>query len=244
MIEVVRKQDCCGCTACKSVCPRQCITMEEDSEGFLYPIVDRSKCVDCHLCEKVCPMSNVRDERRPLSIYAFKHNSDEVRMRSSSGGMFSLLAEHVLSRGGVVFGAAFDEEWEVAHKYIESAEELDGLRRSKYVQSRMGESYSHVLNFLKAGRLVLFAGTPCQIAGLLRYVRKDYANLLTMDFVCHSVPSPKVWRKYLKEECARKGTAGKNSVFKSLKSVPLIKGINFRDKSVGWKKFSFSLSFL
>lgn len=243
MINVISdKSKCCGCSACYSACPKKCISMVEDAEGFRYPIVDKSKCIDCGLCEKVCPVLNVSNPNKPASIFAFSNKSEDVRLKSSSGGAFSLLAEFVLSQDGVVFGAAYDNNWEVAHTYIERTEDLDMLRRSKYVQSRIGETYKQAKNFLKEGRKVLFTGTPCQISGLRHYLRKDYDNLLTMDFVCHSAPSPKVWRKYISEQYAHKGVAGKNSVFQSLKDMPSIKGINFRDKTQGWKKYSFSLS--
>lgn len=241
MIDLKEKYNCCGCTACKAICPKKCIVMEEDSEGFLYPVVDKNKCIDCHLCEKVCPIINVNAERKPLSIYALKHKSENIRLKSSSGGAFSLLAEYVLHNNGVVFGAAFDKNWDVMHKYIENIEDLDDLRRSKYVQSKIGNTYSEALGFLKAGRIVLFTGSPCQISGLYHFLRKDYANLLTMDFVCHSVPSPKVWRKYLEENYTRKGVGWKKYSFQSLKFTPTIRGVNFRDKTFGWKKYSFSL---
>lgn len=243
-ISISDKANCCGCSACYSACPKQCISMVEDEEGFRYPIVDKSKCFDCGLCEKVCPVLNVSNPNKPAYIFAFSNKSEDIRLKSSSGGAFSLLAELVLSQDGVVFGAAYDNNWEVAHTYIERIEDLDMLRRSKYVQSRIGDTYKQAKTILKEGRKVLFTGTPCQISGLRHYLRKDYDNLITMDFVCHSAPSPKVWRKFLSEQYARKGVAGKNSVFQSLKEMPSIKGINFRDKTHGWKKFSFSLSLL
>ena len=220
-ISISDKANCCGCSACYSACPKQCISMVEDEEGFRYPIIDKSKCIDCGLCEKVCPVLNVSNPNKPASIFAFSNKSEDIRLKSSSGGAFSLLAELVLSQGGVVFGAAYDNNWEVAHTYIERIEDLDMLRRSKYVQSRIGDTYKQAKNFLKEGRKVLFTGTPCQISGLRHYLRKDYENLITMDFVCHSAPSPKVWRKFLREQYARKGVAGKNTVFKTLKDNPL-----------------------
>lgn len=179
--------------------------------------------------------------RKPEHIYGIKHISDEIRLKSSSGGVFSLLAEYVLSRNGVVFGAGFNDKWEVVHQSAEDTRDLDNLRRSKYIQSRMEDCYKQVRYFLTEGRLVLFTGTPCQIAGLLHFLRKPHEALITMDFVCHSVPSPKVWRKYLDEIYAREGVAGKNTVFQSLKVTPVITGVNFRDKTLGWKKYSFSL---
>lgn len=241
-INILDKSNCCGCTACYSSCSKGCIVMQEDNEGFLYPIVNKEICIDCGVCERVCPMLHVASIRKPVSISAMKNKTEKIRLKSSSGGVFSLLAENILNQNGVVFGAAYDENWEVAHTYIEDIKDLDKLRRSKYVQSRIGDTYKQAKIFLKEGKKVLFTGTPCQIAGLMHYLRKPYDNLLTMDFVCHSAPSPKVWRKYLHEQCARKGAAGKNSVFQSLKVMPSIKGINFRDKTHGWKKYSFSLS--
>ena len=217
--------------------------MKEDREGFLYPEVDKDICVDCHLCEKVCPVLNQGKERKPLKIYAVKNKDEEIRRQSSSGGIFTLLAEQVIDEGGVVFGARFNENWEVVHSYTETKEGLAAFRGSKYVQSRIGDNYRKTESFLKSGRKVLFSGTPCQIAGLKLYLRKEYKNLLTVDFICHGVPSPGVWREYLKEEIARQ-CDGKNSVL----SHPIEKGkirikhISFRNKKLGWKKFSFALT--
>ena len=228
-MNILDKSHCCGCASCYSSCPQNCISMEEDAEGFLYPTIDESKCVNCGLCKKVCPFLNPFAQRKPLLISAVKNKSVEVRLKSSSGGVFSLLAGYILERGGVVFGAAFDDKWEVFHTYIEHSSDLDKLRRSKYVQSKIGDTYKKTKDFLNAGRLVLFTVTPCQISGLLHFLRRDYNNLLTMDIVCHSVPSPKVWRKYLRE-------------YYSCESVSAVKDINFRNKIYGWKSYSFSLS--
>ena len=243
MIKIIRKDQCCGCSACLHICPKHSISFKEDKEGFLYPQVDTSTCIDCGLCEKVCPVLNQDEERMPLQVYAAKHTDDEIRMKSSSGGIFTLLAEQIIDKGGVVFGARFNENWEVIHDYTETKEGLGPFRGSKYVQSNIGNSYKQVEKFLKTGRYVMFTGAPCQIAGLKKYLRKDYENLLTVDFVCHGVPSPMVWRKYLEEEIARQGDAGKNSVLTSSKVSPVVTGVNFRDKSTGWKKFSFVLNF-
>lgn len=229
MIKIYKKEDCCGCSACVHICPKHSISFKEDSEGFLYPHVDLKTCVDCGLCEKVCPVLNQNDERLPLQTFAAKHRDDEVRMKSSSGGIFTLLAEHILDKGGVVFGAKFNDNWEVIHDYVETKEGLAPFRGSKYVQSNIGNSYKLVEEFLKIGREVMFTGTPCQIAGLKKYLRKDYKNLLTVDFVCHGVPSPMVWKKYLEEEIDR---------YKAI-----LTHINFRDKSTGWKNFSVILNF-
>ena len=244
MIKIQNKQDCCGCAACVQRCPKHCISMKEDSEGFLYPVVDESMCIDCGLCEKVCPIIN-RPEKLPVKeVLAVKNRNEAERMASSSGGVFIALAKNTIEKGGVVFGAVFDENWEVMHTYAETLDEVKPMMGSKYLQSRIGYSFRDAEKFLKKGREVLFTGTPCQVTGLHNYLRKDYPNLLSVDFLCHGVPSPGVWRKYLDEEfhlSARRAAAGKNTVLSSsLKSVPVITGIEFRDKTLnGWKKFSF-----
>lgn len=240
MIQILDKSQCCGCTACVSICPKQCITMREDEEGFLYPVVDSSHCIDCNLCKKVCPELYPKEMREPLHVYAAKHKNEQVRLASSSGGIFTLLAEKIIDEGGVVFGVRFNNNWDVVHDYTETMEGLAVFRGSKYVQSYMGDCYLKAKSFLEQGRKVMFTGTPCQIAGLKNFLRKDYDNLLTVDVVCHGVPSPKVWQVYL-DEIARKG--GKNSVL----SHPIVEKteinhIDFRSKSTGWKKYSFALT--
>ena len=254
MIEIFEKKDCCGCEACVQRCPKQCITLKEDEEGFLYPEVNKDVCIACGLCEKVCPVINQGNPIEPLSVFAAINPNEDIRLQSSSGGIFTMLAESVIDRGGVVFGVGFNKQWEVVHKYTETKEGLAEFRGSKYVQSRVGNSFSQAETFLKQGREVLFSGTPCQIAGLKHFLRKDYSNLLTVDFICHGVPSPGVFRQYLKEEkekVTRKGR--KNSVSFSSKSTLVperdmlkpneveIEHISFRDKTAGWKKFSFVL---
>ena len=244
MIDIKEKKDCCGCGACVQRCPKSCISMREDNEGFLYPEVDKEMCIDCGLCEKVCPVINQSKERQPLVVYAAKHKDEQIRLASSSGGAFTAIAEPVIEEGGVVFGAKFDKDWSVIHDYTETKEGLAAFRGSKYVQSRIGESYKNAEAFLKTGRKVLFSGTPCQIAGLKRFLCKEYDNLLTVDFICHGVPSPGVWREYLKEETARQ-CGGKNSVLSHPKDNlgdVRIENISFRDKRLGWKKFSFALT--
>ena len=242
MINIVNKKDCCGCEACVQRCPRHCISLHEDEERFLYPRVDTSACIGCGLCEKVCPVINRGDEHEPVASYAAKNPNEDVRMSSSSGGIFSALAEEVLSDGGVVFGAMFDRDWNVVHGYVESKEELGRLRGSKYVQSHIGDSYKQAEEFLKQGRKVLFSGTSCHIAGLRHFLRKDYDNLLAIDVICHGAPSPGVWRRYLKEAVARQCDP-KNTVLPRPISGrdAHIEGISFRDKTLGWKKFSFAL---
>lgn len=230
MIQIHDKTRCCGCAACVQRCPKECITLEEDTEGFLYPRVDTMRCVECGLCEQVCPVLHPGSSRQPQACYAAVHSDATVRCASSSGGVFTALAASVISSGGVVFGARFAADWSVEHACTETLEGLSAFQGSKYVQSRIGDTYRQAEAFLKQGRTVLFTGTPCQISGLRRYLRKDYDALLTMDFICHGVPSPLVWRRYL--QAVRPDTSG---------SSP--RGIYFRDKVLGWHRFSMTIRY-
>lgn len=243
MIEIKDKTSCCGCASCVQKCPRHCISMHEDNEGFLYPRVDKSACIDCGLCEKACPMLHVGERKAPERVFAAKNPDTDKRHRSSSGGVFIALAHDIICRGGVVFGAVFDVKWEVCHGYAERIEDVYPMMGSKYMQSRIGESYRLAEEFLRNGREVLFTGTPCQIAGLKRYIGKDYENLTTMDFLCHGVPCPGIWRKYLKENILSDETlmktASENGVHLA-KDMPFaITDISFRDKIKGWIGYTF-----
>lgn len=240
MINILDKKDCCGCASCVQVCPKQCISMNEDCEGFLYPKVDSAACIDCGLCEKVCPVINQNEPKEPLAVYAAMNSNEKIRLKSSSGGIFTLIAEQILADGGVVFGARFNENWEVIHDYAETVEGLEPFRGSKYVQSLIGDNYKYAKQFLLEGRKVLFSGTPCQIAGLKKFLCKEYENLLTVEMVCHGVPSPKVWRDYLQYRRAQH-VVGKNAVSSSIDELPVITGISFRDKISGWKKYGFKI---
>lgn len=246
MIEIKVKSSCCGCEACVQCCPKHCISMQEDNEGFLYPKVHKEACIDCGLCEKVCPVIHQNAPQEPLSSYIAINPNEEIRQKSSSGGIFTLLAENIIAEGGVVFGARFDENWDVVHAWTDTIEGLAPFRGSKYVQSRIGNTYNEAKDFLKQGRKVLFSGTPCQIAGLKKFLRKEYANLLTVDFICHGVPSPGVWCRYLselRESLRAERGDGKNTVSSSIDELPVITGISFRDKSSGWKKYGFRLRY-
>lgn len=233
MIDIRDKSQCCGCEACVQRCPKHCIALVEDAEGFLYPKVDASVCVDCGLCEKVCPVINQSDERQPQAVYAAINPDSDVRQSSSSGGVFSALADAVLSQGGVVFGVCWDEEWRLVFDYTETRDDLYRFRGSKYLQAHVGDAYIKAEQFLKLGRQVLFTGTACQIAGLKKYLRRDYDNLLAVDVICHGAPSPQVWKKYLDEQL--------RLIEQNRGSRYQIESINFRDKSVGWKNYNFSI---
>ena len=251
MIHIQDKKNCCGCSACVQRCPKQCIRLDEDTEGFLYPKVDDDACIKCGLCEKVCPILNQVDKLPVQEVLAVKNPNEEERMNSSSGGVFLPLARGVINKGGVVFGAVYDKSWEVHHVYAEKIEDVNPMMGSKYLQSKIENTYNEAERFLKQGREVMYVGSPCQIAGLRTFLRnKEYPNLLAVDFLCHGVPSPGVWRRYLaetyggygaKEHGRLQATAGKNTVLlSSLNATSPIGDIKFRDKTEsGWKKFSF-----
>lgn len=230
MANLPDREACCGCSACFAACPRHAIRMVADDEGFLQPSVDASRCVQCGRCEAVCPVLRPNPPRQPLAVYAARVRDDNIRMQSSSGGLFTALAEEVLTRNGIVFGAGWDQSgMRVVHKAAETSEALAELRGSKYVQSDMGEIFGAVKTQLEAGRQVLFTGCPCHVAGLKAFLHKDYANLLCVDLICHAVPSPKVFALYKAELELRHGAKAKS--------------IAFRNKDMGWKHFSMALSF-
>lgn len=229
MINITEKHNCTGCHACTNICPQQCIVMKSDSEGFLYPKVDLKSCVDCGLCEKACPVLHKEEIDNEPQAYACYNRDELVRLESSSGGLFTLLAEQIINAGGVVFGVGLDKELSAFHSYVETKEQLREFRGSKYVQSKIGETYKKAKEFLTHNRKVLFTGTPCQISGLKSYLQQDYDNLFCIDIICHGVPSPKVWHKYVSYHENRIGAQAQSA--------------NFRHKDKGWKRFSMSLSF-
>ena len=216
MIEIKDKKDCCGCWACKNVCPVQCISMPEDAEGFRYPTVDKDKCINCHLCEKVCPIIHAEADKpnEKQRAYLLQHKDNEVLLQSASGGAFTAIASWVIRQGGVVFGAAYDKDFQVTHQYVETYEDLKIFRNSKYVQSYTGDALKQVKDFLKQGRMVCYSGTPCQLEGLLRYLRKPYENLITIDVMCHSITSPKIFRMYVAEMKKKYGDDLSNIMFR------------------------------
>lgn len=232
MIKTDEKFKCVGCGACENICPKKCITLKADEEGFLYPETDAGRCADCGLCEKACPTVNAEEQNNSfenVNAYAAYSLDEQIRKKSSSGGIFSLFAEYVLEHGGTVYGAAFDSDMNVCHIGVDNKKELYRLRGSKYVQSRMGDTYKHVLSQLKSGRYVLFTGTPCQTEALKAYLGSEYDNLICMDFICHGVPSPKVWRSYMK--------------YREKKAASKTKNVAFRYKENGWKMSSVKFEF-
>lgn len=229
MINIIDKHYCCGCSACTQKCPKNCISMIEDEEGFMYPQIDDSLCIECGLCEKVCPFLNSKEIKKVQEVYAAKNKDDKKKYNSSSGGVFVSLAEYVLNNGGVVFGAAFNNNLVVEHICVESIDNLHLIMGSKYVQSNINTTYIQCRNFLEKNRLVLFSGTSCQIMGLNLFLKKKYNNLLSVDVICHGVPSPGVWRKYINLELKKIGISPKQTLIK------------FRDKNTGWENYSFSI---
>lgn len=198
MITITDKTLCCGCWACYNVCPKHCITMEEDSEGFRYPKVNADICIDCGLCERVCPIKQPRQDETVPESYVVQNKDTKVLRDSTSGGFFTVIAKWAIDNGGVVFGATFDKDMVLRHSYSETMEGCARFRGSKYVQSLIGDSYAAAKRFLDDGRIVVFSGTPCQIAGLYGYLRnRKYEKLTTVDLVCHGTPSPRLLARYL-----------------------------------------------
>ena len=231
MIHIEDKKECCGCWACYSVCPRQCIKMEEDGEGFRYPSVNTSLCIDCGLCEKVCPVINADNADTPhWQEGLLAQNKDErIRRESTSGGAFTAIATWIIRQGGVVFGAGYRKgTFIVEHQAVEREVDLAVFRNSKYVQSDVGDTFRKALEFLKAGRWVCFSGTPCQIEGLRGYLRnREYEKLVCVDLVCRGIPSPRILTKYIEAQQTLIGGEFTN--------------VLFRDKFYGYHYSSFSI---
>lgn len=226
---VIKKKDkCFGCTACAQSCPVSCIEMKEDEEGFLYPCVNKKQCVGCGKCISVCPYYN-RKQNEISNIYAAINNDSNIRKNSSSGGTFYEIAKHVISNQGVVYGCAWDDSMVARHIRIDDLKDIIRLQGSKYVQSHLGDSYSKVKQDLINGTLVLFSGTPCQVAGLKNYLGNTYKNLILLDVLCHGVPSPKVLKDYVS--------------LKEAKFDSKIIDMNLRDKKKSWHRLHTNIKF-
>lgn len=218
MIQISKKKDCCGCEGCYNVCPIKCISMEYDEEGFRFPSVDKEKCIKCNLCENVCPIINKSTKNvEYIKGYAAMNTNDTARLKSSSGGVFSLLAQEIIDLGGIVVGVSMSPDCKVAqHIIVDSKENLELLLGSKYLQSNVGNSYQKIKNELNDEKIVLFSGTPCQVAALHSYLGKEYENLICIDLICHGVPSPGLWEK--------------NVEYIENKIKAVLKNVNFRCK--------------
>lgn len=250
MINIKKREDCCGCSACKSACPKECITLVEDDEGFLYPEINQEVCIECNKCIKVCPVLNsthdsasdgsdctkeyytklkTDENKEPIKVYAAFNLDKSVRETSTSGGVFSALANYVIRHNGVVYGAILSEQLQVIHVGAQKEEELSKFRGSKYVQSNPGNTYKQIKYHLDKGIQVLYSGTPCQIEGLKSFLGKNYQNLLTVDIFCHGVGSPKYWNKYIH--------------FMEDKYKSKIKKIRFREKTYGYNSACMAVYF-
>lgn len=233
MIEVLEHNRCTGCAACYTVCAHNAITMKFDSEGFEYPVINQETCIDCYMCQSVCPVLQY-DKRQTLRTanndvqkgFAARNKNLAQRLTSSSGGIFPPIAGWFLEHDGIVVGIAYDEHFNTKHLIIDSAEELQDLQGSKYLQCKADNmTFKRIRDELKTGRLVLYAGMACQVEGLKSFLRKEYENLYTIDLICMGIPSSVVWQKYLKAFFD-----GEN-----------IRQVNFKEKSIGWNSFCFYL---
>ncbi|MCD8018651.1 MAG: Coenzyme F420 hydrogenase/dehydrogenase, beta subunit C-terminal domain [Clostridiales bacterium] len=228
------KNKCCGCAACMNICPKKCIVMRQDSEGFYYPYKNKKECIDCDLCIKICPLSREQSNftNEQIVSYAAYNIEDEIRNSSSSGGIFYLLSEYIIQLNGVCYGASFTQDMKACHIRATTLDTVRSLLGSKYIQSDIGYMFQSVAEDLKYGRFVLFSGTPCQVAGLKTFLvsqaNVSTEKLFAVDFVCHDVPSPGIWGKYLNEFEKAKGEK--------------VTEVAFRDKSAGWSKYHFKFT--
>lgn len=234
MINIKNKAECTGCFACYNVCPVNAIRMVEDKEGFKYPKVDKTKCINCGLCDKTCPLLNKRkkeEENRtstPKVIAAWSKN-EYTRLDSTSGGTFSELAKVIYKENGYVVGAVYNKEWMVEHIISDDIKDLDKIRSSKYLQSNIGDTFKRIREKLEEGKKVLICGSPCQISGLYNYLKKDYQNLYTCDFICRGMNSPKIFKKYIQDLEKRYHSK--------------VAKIKFKNKIHGWHNFSTRVDF-
>ncbi len=250
MLTIVEKNKCTGCEVCVNICPEKCIQVVADNEGFLYPEIDNKKCINCGNCQKKCPANSEPLYNNAKDVFAAWSLDESIRRSSSSGGMFSIFANHVVASGGVANGVKFNKELGLEHKLLFSLEDVRSCRGSKYVQSAPGDIYSQVKKFLDSGKSVFFTSTPCQVDGLYKYLGgHNYDNLITCDLICHGVPSPEYLRKIVKEMTPPDTTAEKISFrdltqwggfeivindivrkteISNLYIIPFLKGYNYR----------------
>lgn len=232
MLRINLKSECSGCGACTAVCPKKCLTMEADREGFRYPESDIEQCINCDICENICPVRHetfLPERNDPPDVFAAINKDEAVRIDSTSGGLFSALAQEVFKRGGFVGGAVYFADHSVAHIVTDDPEKLPELRGSKYLESRFEHIFPKVKELLDSGKELFITGAPCQIAALYSYLKKDYETLLTCDFICLGVPSPSVFKSYINQrEAEAKSKAVK---------------IKFKDKTFGWYNSALRIDF-
>ena len=225
-MDLCKTEHCTGCAACANSCPMQCIQMDADAEGFLRPEVDTKRCINCGACHRACPILYPKRCDNKTVAYAAMHTDENIRIVSTSGGVFSILCQWIFDHDGAVFGAAYTDTFSVEHRCVRSMGDLSALRTAKYTQSLIGDSFQKVKHLLSEGHYVLFSGTPCQIGGLQAFLGKDYEKLILVDLVCHGVPSPAVWSRYI-DYRSQTDASG---------AAPV--DINLRSKDTGWPGYS------
>lgn len=230
MIEIQNKADCCGCTACYNICPKNCISMQYDNEGFRYPIVDTNKCINCNLCVKVCPIINHTNQEKHPQVYGVINKNKNILETSTSGGVFLSLAKFIIEQQGIVVGVTYDKDLNVKHQFAETLEACREFQKSKYVESQIPLTlFKDIQTQLNQNKVVLFTGTPCQVSGLKSFLRKPYPNLYLCDLICSSVPSSKIFHDYL--------------AFIQRKNKKRIKSLIMRWKGNGWNNVTQQLTY-
>lgn len=232
MINIEDKTKCCGCTACANICPKNCIKMVEDEEGFVYPKVNKAKCIECNLCEKVCPILNkIIENKKSPEAFVIRSKDINTVMNSTSGGFVTPLFKWIIENNGIVCTATYDNEFRIIHKIYNQIDSFEyrKIRGSKYVQSNLGDCFKKLEEYLKKEKQVCFIGTTCQVYGLKKFLRKDYNNLILIDLVCHGVTSPKLWNKYMD--------------YQKKKYKSDILDISFRNKTYGYHSSTMKIEF-
>jgi len=227
MKEIVDRKLCTGCTACMNNCPKGAISIKEGKDGFKYPVIVQDKCIDCGFCKRTCPVLNTKENESINKCYVGYNKDSNERLNASSGSIFSLIANYILDNNGIVVGAAFDDNNHLKHIAVEKKEDLDPLRKSKYLQSDLDNIFKYIKEQIKTKK-VLFVGTPCQVAGIKAFIKKS-DNLITIDLFCHGAPSPKLFKKYVNEL--------------EEKNKDKLLNYDFRDKSTGWNTYSNKATF-
>lgn len=223
-MQIENKTNCTGCGACYNVCPVNAITMQGDTYGFYKPVIDKSKCTNCGLCEKICPLDNYKSKNNEPKAFALINKDQTTRLKCASGAAFAAFAKLILEQNGITYGVIWNDDIVAVHSRAENIEQLERMYSSKYVQANTLDTFKQVKTDLENGKLILYSGTPCQITGLKSYLKQDYENLVTIDLICHGVPSPLILEKYKQE-------------FLKNKPDEKIININFRSKKRGWGAF-------
>lgn len=229
MIQIKQKEQCCGCTSCANACPQSAISMIPDEEGFLYPSVNEDLCVNCGLCDKVCPIINHKPHSEKTQGYIIRNTDDDIVKDSTSGGAFSLFAENLMKKGYIVYGTGYDDNMQVVCKAAKKPSDIEEMRGSKFVQSKLGSTFQVIKSTLKAGQKVLFIGTPCQVEGLVGFLGEKPQNLICIDFACRGVPSPGLWDNYLQMMEKKYGSK--------------IVGVKFKNKTYGYHATTMKVDF-